>query len=72
MSKPYDLSKSSDMRRFQADMEKSIKGETNRVLMGRTYDVTCPHCGRPIKAKPGKGTCPFCKGEIDLNLDIHF
>lgn len=71
MSKNYNLGSKSDMRRFQRDLEKSIKSETISSLHKQKYDVTCPHCGHSVKIPTGKSLCPFCHKEIDLTLDIN-
>ena len=72
LGKNYNLGSSSDMRRFQRDLEKEIMGKTKQTIMGRKYDVTCPHCHSKVNVLPGKSRCPRCGNEIDLQLDIKF
>lgn len=72
MGRKYNLGSSSDMRRFQRDLEKEIIGKTKQTIMNQTYDVTCPHCQSRISVPPGKSCCPRCGQEVDLNLDIKF
>lgn len=70
MAKKYNLGKKSDMRKFQKDLENTIKQKTEQSLMSRKYEVNCPKCKTKIMASPGKQLCPSCSSEIDLNLNF--
>lgn len=72
MSKSYDLSKKSDMRKFQSDLESQVIDAAKQTAMGEKYDVECPHCGQPVTVPVGKSRCPKCKNIIDLTLDFNF
>lgn len=70
MARKYDISKKSDMRRLQRDLEKTIKQKATSSIKGGRYEVTCPHCGAKPKVPVGRSSCPYCHNLIDLNLDI--
>lgn len=70
MSKKYNIGKKSDMRRFAKDLENSLVDAAKGKLMSRRYDVECPRCQSKIPVPIGKSVCPYCKHEIDLNLNI--
>ena len=72
MGKTYDIGKNSDMKRFMRDLEKGVMDKAKRAVQQKNYDIDCPHCGKEINVPTGKSQCPYCKGEIDLTLDIHF
>lgn len=72
MTKKYNISSKSDMRRFERDLSNKVQSMTYNTLQNRTYDVTCPHCHASIQVHPGKSMCPFCRKEIDLKLNINF
>lgn len=72
MSKNYNLSSSSDMRRFKADLEKQVLDKARGAVTKKTYQVICPACKTVIQTTPGKHICPRCGKEIDLKLNIKF
>lgn len=72
MPKGYDLSKKSDMRKFEQNFQKTVKSEAAKSLKNQKFDVTCPHCQASVKVPAGKSKCPKCGKEIDLELDITF
>ncbi len=72
MTKKYDISKKSDMRKFGRDLEKSILGAARQSIEKGTYTVNCPHCHKSFKAKSGRNTCPHCRKTVDLQLNINF
>lgn len=53
-------------------LNKTIQSQATSALNQRTYDVTCPHCGAKITIHTGKSSCPLCRNEIDLSLNINF
>ncbi|MCH5298117.1 MAG: hypothetical protein J1E85_10685 [Ruminococcus sp.] len=72
MTKKYNLSSKSDMRKFERDIKNSLLDSARNSVRQRTYDVICPHCKMPFKAKSGKNICPNCKNNVDLHLNINF
>jgi len=72
MSKNYDLSKKSDMRNFQKDLEQTVLNRAKSSLSSKKINIKCPKCHNAITASAGSNICPFCKNEINLKLDIHF
>jgi len=72
MTKKYDISKSSDMKRFTADIEKEVKKQARSAVDKIPIEIKCPHCKATIKTHAGKSICPFCKKEINLKLDKNF
>ena len=72
MAKKYNLSSSSDMRRFRRDMERTIMDQARSAVSEMSYDVTCPHCNSTFPAHSGLNICPFCQNQVELKLDINF
>lgn len=72
MTKKYNLTSKSDMRRFEKDLKNTIMDKARHAAQNGTYDVACPHCGRTVKAHAGINQCPYCGNTIDLNLNINF
>lgn len=72
MSKNYDLSKQSDMRKFQKDLESHAINAAKQTAMGERYSIECPHCGKNITVPVGESICPMCKNKIELTLDFKF
>lgn len=72
MTKKYNLSSKSDMRRFAKDLEKQVYSNAEQQILSRTYEVECPDCHSKISIKPGKSFCPVCHNEIDFNLNIKY
>lgn len=72
MGKSFDLSKKSDMRRLEKELNKTIIEQTKQSLLTDTYDIMCPKCKRNFPAKNGKNLCPFCGNSIDVTLEFNF
>ena len=72
MSKKYNISSKSDMRKFQKELKNGILQKAEESLYQQQYSVNCPHCHVKIMARPGKQSCPNCSKEIDLDLNINF
>lgn len=53
-------------------LDKAIKEAAESAAYDATYDIECPHCGKPVNVPPGISACPHCGNKIDLNLDIKF
>ena len=72
MSKPYDASKGSDMKRMMNDLEKSVISKARSQAQKIGYDQPCPFCGRTFKMHSGENQCPYCLKTVDVELDINF
>ena len=72
ITKKYNLGSKSDMRRFMRDFEKDIKTGIRKDLLKETFDINCPNCNRNIKVRKGRNVCPYCREEINFNLDVKF
>ena len=71
MTKPYDLSKKSDMRKFERDLKKAVTDiAIDAVESGFKFDIQCPHCNRPVSVPAGPSVCPLCGGEIELTVQV--
>ena len=69
MPKSYDLSKKSDMRRFEKDLENKVIDLANKAILdGEEFDYECPNCHNQIKIHIGKVVCPYCQFEIEVTL----
>ena len=56
------------------NLEKEAKQAVFRDLQETKYEIQCPKCGLLVQVAPGKGACPRCSEEIDLQvtLDMDF
>ena len=70
MAKKYDISKASDMRRFEHDLKEAALKEAKRQINNHGIAVVCPECGNTIQAHAGKIICPFCKTDLNFRLDF--
>lgn len=64
MSKKYDLSKKSDMRRFEKDLEKEVMDVAKESISKSGLDIECPHCGKPIHVQLGDNICEHCGNQV--------
>ena len=71
MGKTYNISNSSDMRRFSRDLESSIKRIAEDALKNESFEFTCPFCKRIIEVHSGKNTCRYCRKTVNVELNIH-
>lgn len=71
MGKTYNISSSSDMKRFERDLRSHVQNLAVNALMTKEIDVTCPYCNRQIQAHSGNNICPYCRRIVTLKLDIH-
>lgn len=69
MAKTYDISKKSDMRKFERDLEKSIKEFAREEISRQGIDIECPGCGRTMHTTGGDTTCPSCGKVTDVAID---
>lgn len=51
---------------IKKDALKKIRNEIK--LKGHT--VKCPNCGKPIKVKPPRRHCPYCRSIINVKIDF--
>ena len=72
MGNTYNLGNSSDMKRFSQVLEESIMDFAKEAAYDMDFDVECPHCNKISTMHPGLNVCPFCKNEVNLELDIDF
>lgn len=72
MSKNYNLSKKSDMRRFQKDFKQHMYDLAKESLSNESFEINCPNCNQSIEVHEGINTCDFCSKEIDVDLEFNF
>lgn len=69
MTRTYDITKKSDMKRLARDIERDMKRKIKRDLPRLGVDITCPHCGSVVHVKAGRTICPACGNEIITSFD---
>lgn len=67
MARKYDISKASDMRRFERDLKEAALQEAKKQLEKHGVAFVCPKCGNTIQVHTGQNTCPFCKSELNVH-----
>ena len=72
MSKKYNISSSSDMRRFSRDLKKSVSDMARDAVNSMEFDIECPHCNSRVSMHSGLNICPFCRKEVQVNLNTDF
>lgn len=72
IKKSFDLSKKSDLKKFEKELNNAVINEIQSSISKNTFDVTCPHCSSLFQAYEGKNICPFCNNEVDLTLKFNF
>lgn len=72
MSKKYNLSSASDMRRFSRDLKKSVLDMTRDAVETMEFNIICPHCNSPVSMHSGLNICPFCNKEVNVELNANF
>jgi hypothetical protein len=70
MTKNYDISSKSDMRRLTRDIESQVKRTARDSLLANGTDTSCPHCGGTFHAQQGTCFCPHCRKTIEVNFDL--
>lgn len=70
MARKYDIFKKSDMRKFQKDLEKTMKSMAKESLKTTKFKFNCPNCNSVIKVSAGKQICPNCSKEIYIKFDL--
>lgn len=50
----------------------AIRDKGAEAASKKLYAHECPHCHRMLNIPVGKSICPFCRGEIELSLNVHF
>lgn len=72
MGKRYNISSSSDMRKFSRDLERSVMDMARNAVYDQSFSNECPHCKSTFNASSGMNICPFCRNQVDLKLNIKF
>lgn len=72
MSKTYNLGKSSSTICFANDFEEKVMDIARDAAYDMEFDIACPHCNVISGMRSGLNICPFCKNEVNVELDIHF
>lgn len=70
MTKKYNISSKSDMRRFQRDLEKTVIKEAKSTALKGKYETSCPHCGYRVTVRVGINSCPHCRNDIEFSLNF--
>lgn len=69
MSKTYDLSNKSDMKKFEKDLDaKVLDIATESIKNGTEIEYECPNCHKQISIHVGKNVCPYCNLEIEATI----
>lgn len=69
MAPKYDISKASDMRRFERALKEAALKQAEKQLEKKGIAVVCPKCGNTIQIHTGQNICPFCKSELNFHLE---
>lgn len=72
MAKSFDLTNSSDMKKFAKNLESELLKTAKKKISLKNFDIECPYCKSQISVPSGKSTCPICEKEIDLTLNFNF
>lgn len=70
MSKTFDLSKKSDMRRFSREIESNLKDVAREGIQSNGVDYPCPHCEQTIHVHGGHNVCPYCHKTVEVTFDF--
>ena len=68
MAKQYNISKKSDMVKFQKDLTKTLNDTAKKVVAQHSFGTTCQKCGKKIKVRFGLNHCPYCNLEINCKF----
>ncbi len=71
MGKKYNLSSSSDMRRFSRDLEKKVTTMAMEKASTMSFQHACPHCMNMVAVHAGLNICPFCHKQINVELNFN-
>lgn len=66
----YNLGNSSDMRKFQRDLEKSVKEKAVESISSSAIPIECPFCKAKFEARAGAVLCPKCGNKINLEFNF--
>lgn len=72
MSKHYNISKKSDMRRFTRDIERDIYKAAENAIRAKGVELECPDCHQQVTFRQGENICPLCGHEVDINFNFHW
>lgn len=67
MSKKYDISKSSDLRRFFRDLDAVIMDQVEEVVSDHMGNV-CPNCGCFLRLHFGTNVCSKCGMTVEFSI----
>jgi DNA-directed RNA polymerase subunit RPC12/RpoP len=67
MSKSFDLSNKSDMRRFQKELTALPKKLVEEQLK-KGIDTKCPNCSKTITIRPNMNVCRYCGQKISAQV----
>jgi Zn finger protein HypA/HybF involved in hydrogenase expression len=67
----YDLGSSSDMKRFENDLQSAITDKAKEVIKSKTFSVECPKCKAKLNLPSGLSRCPNCGNEIKIQLNFN-
>lgn len=70
MGKSYNLSSSSDMRRFRSDLDKQIMSAVTDGLGQLEVEIDCPSCGKKITVTSGVNTCNYCGQQFNFDFEL--
>ena len=70
MSRKYNISKRSDVRRLARDLERSVRKELRREIPRSGIEQPCPECGSTMRMIEGVNTCPRCGKTIEVSFDL--
>lgn len=68
MSRKYDISKKSDMRRLERDLKATIQKAAEDQYKKALSHFECPNCGQTFNAHAGHVTCPYCHTEYNFQI----
>lgn len=70
MSKKYDLSKKSDLRKFGRALEAGVMNVARDAISKDGVVISCPHCDKEITVFPGENTCEHCGNIVNVDLKL--
>ncbi len=66
----YNMGSTSDMRKFQRDLEKTAKDKAVEIISGSAIPIECPFCNAKLEARAGVILCPKCGNKINLEFNF--
>lgn len=68
--KRYNISKKSDLKRFERDINAKVKDIAKQKALSMPYTVKCENCGNDISVHAGSNVCPFCRKAVNLKVNV--